>query len=430
MEKISAYILAFNEAEKIADAVSSVLWADEIVVADSGSTDGTAEIAESLGARVVQLPFHGFGDLRNRAIAECRHEWIFSLDSDERCTPEVRDEILEILSSVPEHDAYLLPRRNYMMGRWIKGSGWYPNFRQPQLFRKGAMRYDDDPVHEGYHLLTPRPLGRLQGAIWQFPFRNLAEVIQKMNRYSSLGVQKLGGKRVSMGSALGHGVWSFLKHFLFKHGYRDGWAAEYVAIEVRSLAPKPTTVDFIEAAAIPQAALTSWQALFDHGHLESGQTVVIHGAGGGVGSVGVQLARWAGAHVVGTGRARARRRVLEFGADDFVDVERDGWETAVGQVDLVYDAIGGEVLARSPAIVKAGGTLVSVMALPQTDRHDIRTVHFVRDPSGAQLREINRLVDEGKLRPQVDAVYPLADAREAFMAKSTQHIPGKVVLTP
>ena len=182
MEKISAYILAFNEAEKIADAVSSVLWADEIIVADSGSTDRTAEIAQSLGARVVQLPFHGFGDLRNRAIKECHHEWIFSLDSDERCTAEIRDEILGILSSVPEHDAYLVPRRNYMMGRWIKGSGWYPNFRQPQLFRKGAMRYDDDPVHEGYHLLTPRPLGRLQGAIWQFPFQNLAEVIQKTQK--------------------------------------------------------------------------------------------------------------------------------------------------------------------------------------------------------------------------------------------------------
>ncbi len=162
MQKVSAYILAYNEAEKIADAVSSVLWADEIVVADSGSTDRTAEIAQSFGARVVQIPFHGFGDLRNRAIAECRHDWIFSLDSDERCTGEVRDEILVLLSSAPQHDAYLVPRRNYMMGRWIKGSGWYPNFRQPQLFRKGAMRYDTDPVHEGYELLTQRPLGRAQ----------------------------------------------------------------------------------------------------------------------------------------------------------------------------------------------------------------------------------------------------------------------------
>jgi NADPH:quinone reductase-like Zn-dependent oxidoreductase len=213
-------------------------------------------------------------------------------------------------------------------------------------------------------------------------------------------------------------------------GYRDGWAAEYVIIEARSLAPKPTTVDFIEAAAIPQAGLTSWQALFDHGHLESGQTVVIHGASGGVGSMAVQLARWVGAQVIGTGRAGARQRVLELGADDFVDVERDGWETTVGQADLVYDAIGGDVLARSPAIVKPGGALVSVMAPPQTDRDDIHTVHFVRDPSGAQLRDITRLVDQGKLRPQVGAVYPLADAREAFMAKSTQHIPGKVVLTP
>jgi NADPH:quinone reductase-like Zn-dependent oxidoreductase len=213
-------------------------------------------------------------------------------------------------------------------------------------------------------------------------------------------------------------------------GYRDGWAAEYVAIEARSLAPKPTTVDFVEAAAIPQAGLTSWQALFDHGHLESGQTVVIHGAGGGVGSMAVQLAHWAGARVIGTGRASARQRVLELGADEFVDVERDGWETTIGPVDLVYDAIGGDVLAQSPAIVKPGGALVSVMAPPQTDRDDIRTVHFVRDPSGAQLREIARLVDQGVLRPQVSAVYPLAQARDAFMAKSKEHIPGKVVLTP
>jgi glycosyltransferase involved in cell wall biosynthesis len=230
MKKVSAYILAYNEAEKIADAVSSVLWADEIVVADSGSTDRTAAIAQDLGARVVQIAFQGFGDLRNRAVAECRHEWVFSLDSDERCTSAVRDEVLAILSSVPQHDAYLVPRRNYMMGRWIKGSGWYPNFRQPQLFRKDAMRYDNDPVHEGYELLTQRPLGQLQNAIWQFPFRNLEEIIRKMNRYSSLGVRKLAGKQVSMRSALGHGLWAFIKHYLLKRGYRDGWAGFVIAL--------------------------------------------------------------------------------------------------------------------------------------------------------------------------------------------------------
>src|SRR5919201_3257824 len=209
MDKISAYILAFNEAEKIADAVSSVLWADEIVVADSGSTDRTAEIAQGLGARVIQLPFQGFGDLRNRAVAECRYEWIFSLDSDERCTAEVRDEILAVLSSAtPAHDAYLVPRRNYMMGRWIRGSGWYPNFRQPQLFRKNAMRYRNDPVHEGYELLTTKKPGRLQGAIWQFPFRNFEELIGKMNRYSSLGAAKLSDRRVSMAGAFAPRIWA------------------------------------------------------------------------------------------------------------------------------------------------------------------------------------------------------------------------------
>jgi NADPH:quinone reductase-like Zn-dependent oxidoreductase len=213
-------------------------------------------------------------------------------------------------------------------------------------------------------------------------------------------------------------------------GYRDGWAAELVAIEVRSLAPKPTTVDFVQAAAIPQAALTSWQALFDHGRLEPGQTVVVHGAAGGVGSMAVPLARWAGAHVIGTGRADARQRVLDLGAERFVDVGQDGWETEVGPVDLVYDIIGGDVLARSAALVKPGGALVSIVGEPPSDRSDIRAVGFVRDANGAQLREIARLVDEGVLRPQVGAVYPLADAREAFMAKSTKPIPGKVVLTP
>jgi glycosyltransferase involved in cell wall biosynthesis len=230
MQKISAYLLAYNEAEKIADAVSSVLWADEIVVVDSGSSDGTIEIAQDLGARVVQVAFRGFGNLRNQAIAQCRHKWIFSLDADERCTAQVRDEILSILASTPSHDAYLVPRRNYMMGRWIRGSGWYPNYRQPQLFRKGTMRYRDDPVHEGYELLTPGQPGHLHAAIWQLPFRNLEEVIRKMNRYSSLGAGKLAGKRVTMAGALAHGVWAFTKHYLLKRGYRDGWAGFVIAL--------------------------------------------------------------------------------------------------------------------------------------------------------------------------------------------------------
>jgi NADPH:quinone reductase-like Zn-dependent oxidoreductase len=213
-------------------------------------------------------------------------------------------------------------------------------------------------------------------------------------------------------------------------GYRDGAAAELIAIEARDIAPKPTTIDHVHAAAIPQAGLTSWQALFDHGHLAAGQTAVIHGASGAVGSVAVQLARSAGAQVIGTGRSGAKSRAMEAGADSFVDLEQDRWEDAIGQADVVLDTIGGEVLARSAAIVRPGGALVSVCAPPATDRQDIRTLHFVREPSGVQLVELARLVDAGQLRPQVGAVYPLADAREAFMAKSTERIPGKVILQP
>lgn len=230
MAKVTAYIIAYNEADKIEAAVSSVLWADEIILADSGSTDGTTEIATRLGARVVQIPFKGFGHLRNRALEACSQEWVFSLDSDERCTPEVRDEILALVGGAPAHDAYLVPRRNYFMGRWIRGSGWYPNFRQPQLFRKGAMSYTLDPVHEGYVMKEGSIPGRLANAIWQLPFRNLEEVVRKMNRYSTLGAEKLAGRRVGMGAALMHGLWAFVKHYVFKRGFVDGWAGFVIAL--------------------------------------------------------------------------------------------------------------------------------------------------------------------------------------------------------
>ena len=230
MQKISAYVLAYNEASKIEAAVSSVLWADEVIVVDSHSTDCTVELAAALGARVVQVDFEGFGPLRNRALEACRYDWIFSLDSDERCTPAARDEILALLAGNPPHDAYLVPRRSYFMGRWIAGSGWYPNYRQPQLFRKGAMRYKPDPVHEGYELLTDKPLGKLQNEIWQFPFRNFEQIIEKANRYSSLGAQKLAGKHVTMLGALGHATWAFLKHYVVKRGFKDGWAGFVIAL--------------------------------------------------------------------------------------------------------------------------------------------------------------------------------------------------------
>jgi len=221
--KISVYIIAFNESEKIRDCINSVLWADEIIVADSHSTDGTTEIAESLGAKVVHINFEGYGKLRNEAISHCQGEWIFSLDSDERCTSEVRDEITNIIHNA-EFDIYRVPRKNFFMGRWINHSGWYPNFRQPQLFRNGLMSYELKPVHEGFISKSENGIGVLKNSIWQFPFKNIEEVIHKANRYSSLGVAKLEdkGKRGSIFIAFIHGLWSFLKHYIFKLGFLDG----------------------------------------------------------------------------------------------------------------------------------------------------------------------------------------------------------------
>lgn len=232
MNKISVYIIAYNEAEKIRAAVNSVLWADEIVLVDSHSTDDTVEIAQSLGARVVQVDFEGFGDLRNKAMAACTHEWIFSLDSDERCTPEARDEILKVIADTTSVDAYYVPRRNFFMGRWMRYSGFYPDYRQPQLFRKGALVFSQDMVHESYKVQSSQPVGFLHHAIWQVPFKNLEEVMHKANKYSTLGAVKLSenGKRAGMGKALARGLWSFCKLYFLKRGILDGWPGFVIAL--------------------------------------------------------------------------------------------------------------------------------------------------------------------------------------------------------
>ncbi len=214
--------------------------------------------------------------------------------------------------------------------------------------------------------------------------------------------------------------------------FRDGAAAEYVAVEARNVAPKPRTVDHVHAAAVPRAGLTAWQALFDHGQLTRGQTVVIHGAGGAVGSTAVQLARWAGARVIGTGRGHSRQLATELGADRFIALDADRLEDAAGEADLVVDTIGGEVLARSPALLRPGGTLVTIKAAAELPpgREDIRSVVFVQEAIRTQLIELARLVDEGHLRPQVGAVYPLAQAVDAYSAKAAGGLPGRVILQP
>jgi len=199
-------------------------------LADSNSTDRTTSIAEKLGAKVINIPFNGFGDLRNQAISHCNGDWIFSLDSDERCTIEAKNEILSLIET-DECEIYKVPRKNFFMGRWIRYSGWYPNYRQPQLFKNGKMTYTDESVHEGYISHSDKKIGVLKSHIWQIPFKDFEEVIHKANRYSTLGVVKLENKNKtgSVFKAFLHGLWSFLKHYIFKLGFLDGSAGLVIA---------------------------------------------------------------------------------------------------------------------------------------------------------------------------------------------------------
>ncbi|MEV6681932.1 NADP-dependent oxidoreductase [Streptomyces erythrochromogenes] len=194
---------------------------------------------------------------------------------------------------------------------------------------------------------------------------------------------------------------------------RDGALAEYTAVEARNLAPLPADVDHVTAAALAISGLTSWQGLFEHGRLTTGQSVLVHGAAGGVGSIAVQLAHQAGAWVIATGRAADREVALGLGADVFLDLQADRLEDA-GEADLVFDVIGGEVLERSTALVRAGGTLVTIAMPPAIQPVDGRAVFFVVEPDRAQLAELARRLRDGRLRPIVGAVRPLAEAPSAL----------------
>ena len=194
---------------------------------------------------------------------------------------------------------------------------------------------------------------------------------------------------------------------------RNGTLAEFVAVEARNLAPLSADVDHIEAAALPISGLTAWQGLFIHGRLTAGQTVLIHGAAGGVGSVAVQLAIEAGARVIGTGRAADREAVLGLGAEVFVDLDHDRLED-VGEVDMVFDVIGGQILCRSAALVRPGGALVSIAEPPPSPPENIRAVFFVVEPDRVMLAELAHRLREGRIRPRVGAIRPLADAAAAF----------------
>lgn len=205
--------------------------------------------------------------------------------------------------------------------------------------------------------------------------------------------------------------------------YRDGSLAEYVAIEARNLAPLPGDVDFTVGASLPISGLTAWQGLFDHGRLRAGQSVIAHGAAGAVGSMVTQLARLAGAHVIGTGRAADRQKALDFGAHEFVDLDSEALED-VGSVDLVFDVIGGDIGKRSARLVRRGGTLVSVVGPPEARPVDGLAIDFVVEADRAQLSEIVQRVRDGRLRTNIGKVANLDQAVVAL----TEPGKGKTII--
>lgn len=238
----------------------------------------------------------------------------------------------------------------------------------------------------------------------------------------------LGHELAGVVTALGYGTTGLSvgqRVFGLSDWHRDGALAEYVAIEARNLAPLPGDVDFTVAASLPISGLTAWQGLFLHGRLQSGQSILVHGAAGAVGSMVTQLAREAGAYIIGTGRAADRQKSLDLGAHEFVDLATDIL-TDVGEVDLVFDVIGGEVQAQSAALIRSGGTLVSVVGPPESRPADGLAIDFVVESDRAQLSEIVQRVRDGRLRTNIGATSLFDEAVTTLNA--TERRMGKTII--
>jgi NADPH:quinone reductase-like Zn-dependent oxidoreductase len=238
----------------------------------------------------------------------------------------------------------------------------------------------------------------------------------------------LGHEVAGIVTALGYGTTGLSvgqRVFGLTDWHRDGTLAEYVAVEARNLTPLPGDVDFTVGASLPISGLTAWQGLFDHGRLQAGRTVLAHGAAGAVGTMVTQLAREAGAYVIGTGRAADRQKALDFGAHEFVDLENDTLED-VGGVDLVFDVIGGDIGKRSAGLIRAGGTLVSVVGPTEARPDDGLTIDFVVESDRAQLNDIVQRVRDGRLRTHIDVVATFDDAVAAL--NPTERRKGKTII--
>lgn len=231
-------------------------------------------------------------------------------------------------------------------------------------------------------------------------------------------------------TALGYGTTGLTlgqRVFGLTDWYRDGALAEYVAVEARNLAPLPDDVDFNVGAALVMPGLTAWQGLFELGHLHAGQRVMITGAAGVVGSMAVQLARNAGAYVIGAGRGGSRQAALDFGAQEFINIDNDKLED-VEKVDLVFDVIGGDIVKRSASMIRAGGTLVTVAGPTEARPIDGFTTDFVVEPDRAQLIELVKRVRDGRLGTTIGNVSSLDDAVAAFNSTANKQIKGKTII--
>jgi NADPH:quinone reductase-like Zn-dependent oxidoreductase len=254
------------------------------------------------------------------------------------------------------------------------------------------------------------------------------ELSWPLDRLPAIPSYELSGVVAALGHdvsdlAVGDAVWALTSFD------RDGAAAEYTVVPVSFLAPKPRTLGHVESAAIPLPGLTAWQGLFERGRLREGERVLIQGAAGGVGQFATQLARWCGAYVIGTtSSGAALENVRSLGADEAIDRSAVRFEQALDPVDLVFDTVGGEVLARSRTVLREGGRLVSIAEeAPKPVSEKTETMYFVVEPNSAQLIELARLVDDGIVRPVIDAVFPLAEARAAFERVTMPSTRGKVV---
>ena len=226
--QVTAYAMTFNEAWQIRPMLESVQWADEIIIVDSFSADGTADIAREYGARVISEKFCGFGRLRNIALDAARHDWMVSIDADERSTPEFAAEVRATVAA-PQHAAYHVPRRNTFLGRPVRFSGMYPDYRQPQVFDRRKLRYREDLVHEGFD--CSGSVGYFKNFVWQHPWPTMDVIMNKGDRYTTLMARRKFelGKRASFLDLAVRPPAAFVKKILFQQGFRDGMTGLLIA---------------------------------------------------------------------------------------------------------------------------------------------------------------------------------------------------------